>query len=63
MTKLVDSEYLRRIFHKEFGKELIPKYWSNKDEDSIYCECIEDPSCSGYYYYLFLQDFGVYTNI
>lgn len=59
VTKVLVDEYIRNKMPEYIGLTLVPKYWHPKDEDSIYCECVERPELSGYFFYLMLENWNV----
>jgi hypothetical protein len=58
-TKLIDDEYIRAKYPQYIGLTLIPKHWHSDDEDAVYCECVEKPELSRYFFYLFLENWAV----
>jgi hypothetical protein len=59
MAQVLDTEYTRKIMPHMFGLTLIPKYWSQEDEDLIWVECIEKPEQTGWINYLFLDNWRI----
>ena len=53
------SKHLEEKYPEYTGLTLIPKHWHTEDEDSIYCECVERPELSRYFFYLWLDDCNI----
>lgn len=58
-TQLVANEYLQTKMPEYVGLTLVPQHWHPQDEDSVYCKCVERPELSGYFFYLWLEDWSI----
>lgn len=61
-TRLIADDYAKAKYPEYIGLTLVPKYWHPEDEDSIYCECVERPELSRYFFYIRLEDWRINDN-
>lgn len=58
-TKIIEDDYTREHLPELIGKTLVAKYWHNDIEDFIWVDCVEDPKCSGWVFYLWLESWSI----